>query len=84
MHRDLFRWLEIAVSLCIWVGFPVLLVMFFFKKFRVWVGIILVNISYLTGFACWVFSFIVTYRTLEDCEKKLPALSFRAERGISP
>lgn len=38
--------------------------MFFFKKLRMWVGVILFNMSYLTGFACWIFSFIVTYRTL--------------------
>jgi hypothetical protein len=64
MQRDLFRWLEMAVFACIWIGFPVLMVMFFFKKLREWVGLILLNISLLTGFACWVFSLIVTYYTL--------------------
>jgi hypothetical protein len=64
MQKDLFRWLEIAVAACIWIGFPVLMVMFFFKSLRKWVGVILFNMSYLTGFACWVFSFIVTYHTL--------------------
>ena len=64
MQKDLFRWLEIAVVVCSWVCILVLLPMFLFKKLRKWVGVILFNMSYLTGFACWIFSFIVTYRTL--------------------
>src|ERR1700682_1780085 len=65
MYRDLFRWLQTAISACVWIGFPILLVMFFFKKLRDWIGFVLLYISYLTGFTCWVFSFIVTYYTLE-------------------
>ena len=64
MYRDLFRWLQTAVSASVWIGFPILLVMFFFRRLRGWVGIILLYISYLTGFTCWVFSFITTYYTL--------------------
>jgi hypothetical protein len=63
MQEDLFHWLEIAVVVCLWSA-PVLGVMFFFKRLRQSVGLILLNMSYLTGFACWVFSFIITYRTL--------------------
>lgn len=64
MRDDLFHWLEVAVSWCLWIGIPILVVMFFFKGLRKWVGVILFNMSYLTGHACWVFSFIVTYGTL--------------------
>jgi hypothetical protein len=64
MQNDLLHWLEVAVFVCFFICVCVLLPMYFFKKFRASVGTALVYFSYLTGSGCWVFSFIVTYRTL--------------------
>ncbi len=65
MQQDLFPLLELAVAICIGIWVLILLPMFFFnKKTRPLVGVGLVYSSYVTGFACWILAFIVTYGTL--------------------
>ena len=64
LQQSLFPWLEIAVTVCVFLWFIVFLPMFIFKKARPWIGVGLVYSSCLTGFTCWIFSFIVTYQTL--------------------
>ena len=64
VQESLFLWLRAAGAICIALWVVVLLPMFLLKKRREWVGVGLIYSSYLLGFTWWVFSFIVTYRTL--------------------
>lgn len=57
-------WLERAVAITIAVWVFVFLPMLIIRKARQWAGVGFVYSSYLTGLSCWVFSLIVTYRTL--------------------
>jgi hypothetical protein len=50
----------LASVICVWIFNPML----FFRKFRQWGAFGLVYASYVFGFSCWIFSFIVTYKTL--------------------
>jgi hypothetical protein len=57
-------WLSLVLYLCIVVWVVVFFPMLLFKRARPWVAVGLLCSSYLTGFICWVYSFVVTYQTL--------------------
>jgi hypothetical protein len=64
LQFSLFPVLEPVVAICIAAWVFICLPASFFRKARPWVGVALLYGSLITGFACWILSVILTYRTL--------------------
>src|SRR5260370_38199541 len=59
-----FFWLQYGVAIPVAVWILVVLPMLLFRKPRPWAAAFLMYSSIFTGFVCWWYSFIVSYRVL--------------------
>ena len=64
IQQSMFPWLRIAVFAVIALWFLFFAPLFFIKRLRPSIGLGLLYTSYIPGFTCWIFSFVVTYQTL--------------------